>query len=215
MFSNLQLPERGGSKWSLLASVALHGTVFLALGIRLGPVFVKPSLVAHGDKGSAVLVYSPRQASSDTVTAPLPQKARLTLPAREASRPKPDLVPQPQIPNQQMADQQVASTPAGSPYGSDPAGVFTGDEVRPALPLSFTDLHVSRTELPPGVEGDVIVEITIDSEGLVVEEKLVKTIGYGIDQRVLAALHEWRFRPATRNGVAIPSKHDVHYHFPG
>ena len=28
------------------------------------------------------------------------------------------------------------------------------------------------------------------------------------------ALDNWRFRPATRNGVAIASKQDVYYHFP-
>jgi hypothetical protein len=49
----------------------------------------------------------------------------------------------------------------------------------------------------------------------VVQTKILQAIGYGIDQKVVAALQEWRFRPATRNGVAIPSKHDVHYHFPG
>jgi hypothetical protein len=31
---------------------------------------------------------------------------------------------------------------------------------------------------------------------------------------VLEALENWRFRPATRNGIAIPSKQDVFYHFP-
>jgi TonB family protein len=113
----------------------------------------------------------------------------------------------------QLAEQS-GSTAAGSPYGSD-FGDLTGDDVRPALPMIFMDPHVSRSELPPGVQGDVVVEITIDATGNVVEARLLQAIGYGIDQKVIAALHEWRFRPATRNGVAIPSKHDVHYHFPG
>jgi hypothetical protein len=34
-----------------------------------------------------------------------------------------------------------------------------------------------------------------------------------IDQKVLLALETWRFRPATRDGIPIPSKQDVHYHF--
>jgi hypothetical protein len=28
-------------------------------------------------------------------------------------------------------------------------------------------------------------------------------------------LENWRFRPATRDGVAIPSKQDVYFHFVG
>jgi protein TonB len=71
-----------------------------------------------------------------------------------------------------------------------------------------------RDELPTGVQGDVIVEVTIDAKGMVAETRLLQGLGHGIDERVIAVLHEWRFRPATRNGVPIPSKHDVHFHFP-
>jgi protein TonB len=60
----------------------------------------------------------------------------------------------------------------------------------------------------------VIVEVTIDAQGAVVEEKLLQGLGPGVDERVISALRDWRFRPATRNGVAISSKHDVHFHFP-
>jgi outer membrane biosynthesis protein TonB len=48
----------------------------------------------------------------------------------------------------------------------------------------------------------------------VVEEKLLQGIGPGIDERVLAAVRDWHFRPATRNGVAIPFKYDARFHFP-
>jgi hypothetical protein len=34
-----------------------------------------------------------------------------------------------------------------------------------------------------------------------------------IDQKVLLALESWHFHPATRDGIPIPSKQDVHYHF--
>lgn len=101
---------------------------------------------------------------------------------------------------------------AGSALGSGYEG--SGDEVKPALPVTFPDLKISRSELPGGVQGDVIVEITIDAQGVVVEEKLLQGLGHGIDERVIAVLHDWRFRPATRNGVPILSKHDVHFHFP-
>ena len=60
----------------------------------------------------------------------------------------------------------------------------------------------------------MIVEVTIDVLGNVVEEKLLRGVGYGIDEKVIAALRERHFRPATRNGVAIPSKYDVYFHFP-
>jgi len=57
--------------------------------------------------------------------------------------------------------------------------------------------------------------LTIDAQGNVVEEKLLQGLGNGIDDKVLAAVRDWRFRPATRNGVAIPFKYDARFHFPG
>jgi hypothetical protein len=42
---------------------------------------------------------------------------------------------------------------------------------------------------------------------------VLQSLGAAIDNKVLAALENWHFRPATRNGVAIPSKQDVYYHF--
>jgi len=65
-----------------------------------------------------------------------------------------------------------------------------------------------------GIQGDVVIEITIDDAGNIVEMKVVRSLGTVIDQKVLAALRNWRFRPATRDGAAIASKQDVYYHFP-
>jgi len=45
-------------------------------------------------------------------------------------------------------------------------------KVKPALPVAFQDIKIPRSELPSGIHGDVIVEITIDAQGSVVEERL-------------------------------------------
>ncbi len=60
----------------------------------------------------------------------------------------------------------------------------------------------------------MIVEVTIDEQGNVTDLKLTQGIGYGIDEKVLAVLRQWHFRPATRNGSSIASQHLVHFHYP-
>lgn len=60
----------------------------------------------------------------------------------------------------------------------------------------------------------MIVEITIDEKGNIVEKTVVRSLVPAVNLKVLAALENWRFRPATRDGVPIPSKQDVYYHFP-
>jgi TonB family protein len=65
-----------------------------------------------------------------------------------------------------------------------------------------------------GIEGDVIVEITIDEQGTIVQKVVLQSLGPAVDNRLLATLEQWHFTPAAKNGVPIPSKQDVHYHFP-
>jgi protein TonB len=66
-----------------------------------------------------------------------------------------------------------------------------------------------------GLQGDVIVEVTIDEQGQVTAMKILQSLQNDIDEKVLATLRGWRFRPASMDGVAISSRQDVHFHFPG
>ena len=92
-------------------------------------------------------------------------------------------------------------------------GAASGDEVLPALPVSATDPVVGPNDLAGHGEGSVMVEITIDDKGKIVQKIVVQSLGPVVDAKVLAALDNWHFRPATKNGIAIPSKQDVYYHF--
>ena len=114
-----------------------------------------------------------------------------------------------------IAGSTVHPRAAGSPYGSVSDGSLTGPDVRPALPIVSPDPRVEVADLPDGIrEGDEIIEITIDAQGNVVQKIVISSLSSVVDAKVLAALENWHFLPATRFGVPIPSKQDVHYHFP-
>ena len=174
---------------------------------------MKPVLIARGEGGSAtpssVVLYVP----NDLQIAEASHPPLLSLPASKQKRTQKEKL---RKRTNVIEEASKTSNPAeaGSENGSAYDGATSGDEVKPALPVAFQDLKIPRSELPSGIQGDVIVEITIDAQGAVVEERLLQGLGYGVDERVIAVLRDWRFRPATRNGVAIPSKHDVHFHFP-
>jgi len=42
---------------------------------------------------------------------------------------------------------------------------------------------------------------------------VLQSLGPDIDTKCLAALDNWRFQPATRNGAPIPSKQDAIFPF--
>ena len=56
--------------------------------------------------------------------------------------------------------------------------------------------------------------ISSDIYNTAINKKVLQSIGYGIDEKVLAVLENWRFRPATINGLPVASRQDVHFHFP-
>src|SRR5207244_12846753 len=94
-------------------------------------------------------------------------------------------------------------------------GYLSVMDVRPALPIVSPDPRVEVADLPDGMrKGDEIIEITIDAQGNIVQEIVISSLSSTVDAKVLAALENWHFLPATRFGVPIPSKQDVHYHFP-
>jgi TonB family protein len=210
-----QEQQRENSGWALshLVSIVLHVLAPLALfWIGPRPVFVKPSSILHGDRGRATLVYLAPPGPTQTIAA-ASRKEALTFvkAARVKQRQDRNIKPQP---TEEPRETETAAARAGSPFGSASDGPTTGADVRPAIPTLFPDPPNLRSGVPYGVQGDVVVEVTIDAQGNVVEAKLLKTIGYGVEEKVMEAVRNWHFRPATRDGVAIPSKHDVLYHFP-
>lgn len=198
--------------FSVSISVAIHALLVAVLCWPVMPAFLKPNVIAHGEGGSAtpvsVVLYVPNDLQLATANKP----PLLSLPSSVQKKPQKTKIRK--RTNVLEADKATSPAEIGSEQGSSYDGLSSGDEVKPALPVTFQDLKIPRSDLPSGVQGDVIVEITIDAQGAVVEEKLLQGLGHGVDERVIAVLHDWRFHPATRNGVAIPSKHDVHFHFP-
>ncbi|HEV2615458.1 MAG TPA: energy transducer TonB, partial [Candidatus Acidoferrales bacterium] len=99
------------------------------------------------------------------------------------------------------------------PNGSFDHGPATGTEALPALPLIFPDPVIFPWQLDD-VRGDVVVEVTIDVQGNVTDTRVLQSLKQEIDQKVVATLRGWRFKPATVDGIAISSRQDVHFHFP-
>jgi len=216
MFQQLQQGAVARRRWSLIGSAVVH---MLALGLLLrqpAPVFVRPQAVVAGAGGTSVTaLYLPYDWGVHSDPA---SEARISLSAAKSKalrRKRKQAPPRASLKADKNQPGDVLQTArAGSSYGSLAEGPVDGREIRPALPVTFVNPEVSRSELPAGVQGDVVVEVTIDARGNIVAKRILQRIGYGVDEKVLAALEGWRFTPATQDGVPIPSQHDIHFHFP-
>jgi len=71
-----------------------------------------------------------------------------------------------------------------------------------------TKIRDVRPEYPPvafdaGVMGVVIVEVTVDGKGLVVNTKVLRSVPL-LDQAALDAVRQWQFTPTLLNGSPVP-----------
>ena len=211
MFTPLY-PEVSKRRAALLTgSLVLH---FVLLGWLLqspAPIFVAQSSVVKGRSGSLVTRIYFGGDSGVAQEKPKPrvswQRPQKKNEARVLTPPPPKL----EMGNE-IASARANGPAAGSPYGSLSYGTMNGPEIRPALPVVSPDPVFGSDAA--GLQGDVIVEITIDDHGNIVQKIVLQSLGPAIDGRVLAALEKWQFSPASKNGVPIPSKQDVYYHFP-
>jgi TonB family protein len=74
---------------------------------------------------------------------------------------------------------------------------------------------ISAADLRPRFEQYVVVEVTIDVDGRVADERIVAgMVDPPIEQKLLSAIREFKYSPAKRDGVPIPSQLDIVVHIP-
>jgi TonB family protein len=212
MFSSLAGNDRNSNR-TLTLSVVAHCVLLIGIVLPRRAIFISPSSVRAGVNGTSLTyIYFPVKSGSDQEGSAATRKLILPIEAKAKKR-RVKLSPLPE-PEEAAKTEMASSAPqAGSAYGSSTIGSPIGQEVRPALRVHGSEPRVSADEFA-GIEGSVVIEITIDERGNIVEKNLLRSLNAEVDRKVLAALEDWHFLPATRDGVAIPSKEDVYYHFP-
>ncbi len=228
MFAQLN-PEASIRQRRVVAgSLALHGMLLVWLLHAPEPQLLNPNSIQRGKNGKVLAhVYFPSPTPDNSATSSsnsateVYRRQRLghekLIWKQNSQLAKLPLPPAPINPSEDESKTATLSNlghgvAAGSPYGSVPGGPLYGDEIRPALPTTMPDPFVYPWELPDS-EGNVVIEFTIDERGEIVRTAVIQSMGPKLDEKALAAAENWRFRPATRNGVAIASKQDYIFHF--
>jgi TonB family protein len=79
-------------------------------------------------------------------------------------------------------------------------------------------VHFENAPYPPeaekaGVQGNVVLRLTVDKEGNVTEATVAEPAGHGFDEAAQAAALKFKFKPATRDGVPFAVKIKYAYAF--
>ncbi|MCB9588377.1 MAG: TonB family protein [Polyangiaceae bacterium] len=86
-------------------------------------------------------------------------------------------------------------------------------DVRPPEVVERVDADYPQTELDAKHEGQVVLFVTVGTDGLVMDAVIEKSAGEDLDKAALNAIKRWRFTPATKGGQPIAAKIRVPFDF--
>ncbi len=90
----------------------------------------------------------------------------------------------------------------------DPGRLIIGGVRAPEV-LSQTKPYYSAEGLQRKVEGTVLLEGFVRSDGRFELLRVARGLGFGLDEHTAIAARNWRFRPGTKDGVAVDMVHTV------
>ena len=154
--------------------------------------------IAHDDLIKFVIIpsrYSPEQLDKARVECQKGIEA-VTRPPGEPSLQSVQPTPAKADTKPEMAEKQIPA-----PYSVPPEPDYRPS---PACTEEARKHHVT---------GTIPVELSVTETGSISDIKLVRTLGYGLDQEVLKTLRIWRFKPALKDGIPVPATIKVEVNF--
>jgi periplasmic protein TonB len=98
--------------------------------------------------------------------------------------------------------------------GGTGGGVFrVGGGVNPPTVVSRVEPQYSEEARKARYQGTVVLEAIVRRDGTVDIQRVVRSLGFGLDENAIQALKQWRFKPGTRNGVAVDVSLNIEVNF--
>ena len=193
----------------LLAALLLEGGMLILLPVTSVPV-------AKETKTMRITLAPPLPSAKPA--PPIPKKKS---PPQKTKRVTASHPPTPvALPAAPPEATNLLAAPAGTTvqmgWGDERSQSGGGSDMSPPRLLTRVDTDSLYTESMKagGEEGDVVVDLWIDSEGRVVRKKLVMPSVWDDMNRVaMGVIPSLRFSPATNKGKAVPGKFELDFRF--
>jgi TonB family protein len=100
----------------------------------------------------------------------------------------------------------------GGNHGGGPVFLIGGG-VTPPVIVTQIQPEYSDDARKARVQGTVELVIIVQTDGTVKLDRVVNSLGYGLDQRAIEAVTRWRFLPGKRDGVPVATRIGVAVNF--
>ena len=160
---------------------------------------------------------APEPPKAEPPPPPEPVKAPVAEVAASPETRDGQIAPAPPVDSRGSGDQGGVGTGAGTGIGEGKGpgigeGEGGGTGGGPFRPGSGIEPPSIRHEVKPdyteearrrNIRGDVLMEIVVKRDGTVTNVRVLRGLGYGLDERAVEAVKQWSFNPATRKGVPV------------
>jgi TonB family protein len=101
---------------------------------------------------------------------------------------------------------EFASFPTNSLGSTEPFTKIkeTKNSVSAPAPLNSIEALFSDEARRKGISGVCLVSLVVDTDGMPRNVRVIRTLGYGLDQKAVDAARRYRFKPAMRKGTPVP-----------
>jgi protein TonB len=88
------------------------------------------------------------------------------------------------------------------------------DGVSAPVVLHKNDPKYTSAARQAALEGTVRLSLIVGENGHAQDVGIIHGVGYGLDEQAVRAIRTWRFRPAMKDGAAVPvyAVIEVHFH---
>jgi TonB family protein len=88
-----------------------------------------------------------------------------------------------------------------------------GNGVSAPVLLSKMEPEYSPEALSAKYTGTVMLKVVIGADGTASDPQLMKSLGFGLDEKAVDAVLQWRFKPAQKDGAAVPVQATIEVNF--
>jgi len=119
-----------------------------------------------------------------------------------AGPPPPPPPPPPSVPKYDSADAGVKYA-----FKTDTPGVQAPELITRTLPAYTPEARKAK------ISGVVVLDVIIGKDGSVGAVKVIRGLGYGLDESAVRAVQQWRFRPGMLNNQMVPVHANIELSF--
>lgn len=104
--------------------------------------------------------------------------------------------------------------PPRAPVEPVPSPIYpVGGKVSAPVPIHKVEPQYTETARQAHIEGVVVLSIVIGPDGVPGNVRVVRPLGYGLDEKAIEAITQWRFRPGQKDGnpVAVPATVEMNF----